>query len=204
MQRSPGKLAPMPDELHLDVFCVEYMDVGDNVREDVLVGQRGNAARFGHAFLRILREEFGAADMRDNNTAPLPWRLFKAGERSELPHIADANGRVVARAEGNIWVWQDSIAPMIIAGVNAPETAADFATPGAAPIGEDSVRLRAESSWPRELLQSKEQLFAAITARHTPRCRYNANCQVCELLHDLNVRPTPETFSCDSFPEEKK
>lgn len=57
-----------------------------------------------------------------NDDAPRPWRLFKAGERSELPHIADANGRVVARAEGNLWVWQDFIAPMILAAVNAHET----------------------------------------------------------------------------------
>jgi hypothetical protein len=58
-----------------------------------------------------------------NRTLPtderaLPWRLFKAGERSELPHIADATGRVIARAEGNIWVWQDFIAPVILAAVN--------------------------------------------------------------------------------------
>jgi hypothetical protein len=51
----------------------------------------------------------------------------------------------------------------------------------------------------RPVALSKEQLFAAITARHTPRCRYNANCQVCELLHDLNVRPTPETPEQQSY-----
>lgn len=56
--------------------------------------------------------------MTNQQDAPLPWRLWKAGERSELPHLADANGKVVARAEGNIWFWQDYIAPIILAGVN--------------------------------------------------------------------------------------
>lgn len=50
--------------------------------------------------------------------APHPWRLWKVGERSDLPHIADATGRVVVRAEGNIWIWQDFIGPMIVAAVN--------------------------------------------------------------------------------------
>lgn len=50
--------------------------------------------------------------------APRPWRLWKVGERSEIPHIADANGRVIARAEGNIWTWQEFIAPVILAAVN--------------------------------------------------------------------------------------
>ena len=40
---------------------------------------------------------------------------------------------------------------------------------------------------------SKKRLFDAIVARHTPRCHYNANCQVCELIHDMNVRPVVET-----------
>lgn len=55
---------------------------------------------------------------RNTEVAPRPWRLWKTGERSEIPHLADANGTIVARAEGNIWVWQDFVAPVILAAVN--------------------------------------------------------------------------------------
>lgn len=50
---------------------------------------------------------------------PRPWTLVKIEERvSDVPFIRAANGRVVCEAIGNIWTWQDFIAPMIIAGVN--------------------------------------------------------------------------------------
>jgi hypothetical protein len=38
MQGPRGKLALVPDELHVVVLCVEHVDLGDELREEVLVG----------------------------------------------------------------------------------------------------------------------------------------------------------------------
>jgi hypothetical protein len=52
------------------VLCIEYVDLGDSLRKDVLVGRRSDAAEFGHAFLRVLREKLGAADMTYKTDPP--------------------------------------------------------------------------------------------------------------------------------------
>lgn len=80
--------------------------------------------------------------------APRPWRLWKVGERSEIPHIADANGRVIARAEGNIWTWQEFIAPVILAAVNgATDETGAWRSQKAEPIPDDVFAFKWGDWW---------------------------------------------------------
>lgn len=89
-----------------------------------------------------------------DEVAPRPWRLWKVGERSEIPHIADANGRVVARAEGNIWTWQDFIAPVILAAVNGATDETCACPPNCQGLDNTDKLCRAETNLTQCLTQA--------------------------------------------------
>lgn len=50
---------------------------------------------------------------------PLPWVLVGPLETGGTPYIKAANGRVVCRAEGNIWTWWQYVGRMIVDRMNS-------------------------------------------------------------------------------------